>query len=153
MRSEEKVCNKCGECFRGKGLEVKVNWGYDSTGKDGDKDVWDLCDECLKNFRSEARHVCSMCLKTLIEIKIEIMVASKDPRFHNNYEAAAQSKYRTNYDYAVIDKKIVCEICYDKFTNDFKLPIPYYDFLFSAQDTGTPKYHDKNRTKRGMNLG
>lgn len=122
-------CNKCGGFFKPKSwgsISVDVSWGYNSTGKDTDQDRWKLCRECSKEFEALYEPICSLCKLSIVEVMAELYNRNPHCIFYGDYKGALRH-YRTNehcgLEYAKVAGRIVCEICYEKFINSFKIPI------------------------------
>lgn len=141
---ETPQCNKCGGFFKpGWGItSVDVSWGYNSTGKDTDRDKWKLCKDCSKEFQTHYDPICSLCRLSVVEVMAELSARNPHCTFYGDYKGALLHQ-RTNehcgLEYATVAGRIVCEICYEKFISDFKIPIKAgsYDigaFLYGEEE-------------------
>jgi len=125
---EAPLCNKCGE-LTGKnlgGTKVEVRWGYSSIGKDMEFDRWKLCAKCTQEFK-KYQLICNICSKPIIEVMSDLAHRNSHSIFYGDYQKALQYyQGEKNYglEYARISNRIVCEICYEDFIDQFKIPIP-----------------------------
>jgi hypothetical protein len=141
------LCNKCGKFFKpGWGSSsVDVHWGYESTGKDTDQDKWRLCQDCCKDFCAKYVPICSMCNRSIVEVTAELSSRNPHCTFFGNPDAA-KTHYQTynhyGLEYAKIEGRIVCEICYEQFISDFNIPIQAGEY-----DVWTGEYDKKEGTQ------
>lgn len=124
-----KSCNKCGNIIDPDKLpktEVKIHWGYNSTGKDTDCDIWNLCRSCTEEFNSKFAPICVECKKDIREVMADLAHKNPHSRFYGTFSEALSyfsSKNHYGLEYAKINARIFCEICYENFISEFKLPI------------------------------
>ncbi|RJR07445.1 hypothetical protein C4588_06885 [Candidatus Parcubacteria bacterium] len=125
-------CNKCSAKIEN--LEhrsvttVRINWGYESTGKDLDCDVFTLCEGCTTEFRREYYPICSSCRTPIPEVMAGLNARNPHCTFYGDAAAALKHSQdprgHCGYEYAEIAGAILCEVCYEDFINTFEIPIP-----------------------------
>lgn len=150
-------CNGCGDLFEGGwgSIAATINWGYESTGKDTDSDKWKLCRECSNQFRQKYLPRCSMCEKQIVEVMATLASRRQGSSFYGNYYAALKHYTYDEHcglEYASVEGRIICEICYETFVDSFKLPIPKGSYQILSgdyrEDEGT---QNTNRIERALN--
>jgi hypothetical protein len=134
------VCNQCGVLTGGGHFDrtkVATSWGYNSTGKDGDHDKWNLCRKCSQEFEAKYEPVCSICLKSIVEVMAQLYFRNPHCTFYGDYEGALEH-YRTNdhcgLEFATVAGRTVCEVCYEDLISGFKIPIPKGSYHFFTGD-------------------
>jgi len=85
------VCNQCGHSYhpeRYGTIEFNTSWGYESTGKDGDHDSWNLCRTCADEFKKDNPPVCCKCLRSVVYIMGDLAARNTGCTFYGDPEAA-----------------------------------------------------------------
>jgi len=93
MKISVAKCNKCGKTVKEDNsfVEVEYRWGYQSIGKDGDTDKFDLCYECLRELRYKCFFTCNICKKSLKEVNAELESQKSGSRYYKDKYAAMDS--------------------------------------------------------------
>jgi len=121
-------CNKCGGFFeqRNWSTSVDVRWGYQSTGKDMEQDKWKLCRSCGDDFKKNYSPICSLCIRPIVDVMAELYSRNPHCTFYGNFKGALeyyQTSDHCGLEFATIAGRIACEICYENYISDFKIPI------------------------------
>lgn len=127
-------CNACGKIIEdldkrwGGPLKFSTNWGYESSGKDTDRDSWILCEDCLKHSLEQWSLICAGCRKTIPEVMAELDSHNVGHSYYGDYARALEHNVKPGlghcgYEYALIEDRVLCEICYEKFVAKFKVPM------------------------------
>ena len=57
MRKNEIICHCCGKIIGSEDyLHIEKNWGYFSRGKDGEKHVINICEDCYDHWIRTFKH-------------------------------------------------------------------------------------------------
>lgn len=138
------VCNQCGHSYhpeRYGTIEFNTSWGYESTGKDGDHDSWNLCRTCADEFKKDNPPVCCKCLRSVVYIMGDLAARNTGCTFYGDPEAAQKHMEDINgcgYEFANINGMIFCEVCYEDFISQFKKPVLAQSYLFGCGDIVGP---------------
>lgn len=148
-------CNKCGNYFDSDlsgTTRFKTNWGYESTGKDTLTDQWVLCRECTNQLDElNSGIICAQCHKSIIEVMAYL--SSENPRcsFYLKYEEALnywKASKHCGLEFAEINGKILCEICYEALILSFKFPPSITCYM--GMDPDVSHYQGVDRIKQSF---
>lgn len=118
-------CNKCGS-FEDEIKTHKIYWGFESTGKDTDCDVWNFCAECSLEFCTQYFPVCSMCHRSIPDVMAKLDHLNPRHIYYGDYPAALAHVCSMNHcglEYAKVEDRIICEECYEDFLGSFQIPM------------------------------
>ena len=134
-------CNQCGAVFEKKrwGItDVTVHWGYESMGKDTDVDKWLLCEDCTKEFESKCDPICSICKTSVVEVMASLSEQRPGCSFYGNIKLALEHyrnrSHHCGLEYASVNGRILCEICYEDFICSFKIPVQQRSYMIVSGD-------------------
>lgn len=130
LNRDKPKCNKCGVLIlspsRWNNIQAKIHWGYESTGKDTDCDIWNLCAKCTQEFRTQYFPVCSMCYRSIPDVMAKLDYLNPHHTYYGDYPAALArvcSMDHCGLEYAEIEGRIICEECYEDFLGSFQIPL------------------------------
>lgn len=158
LNRDKPKCNKCGVLIlapsRWNNVQVKIHWGYESTGKDTDCDIWNLCETCTQEFRTEHFPICSMCHKTIPEVMAKLDFMNPHHTYYGDYPAALARVSSMNHcglEYAEIEGRILCEICYEEFIGCFKIPLQAGSYgIWDGEYEAGEGYQRQNRIENAL---
>lgn len=155
------TCNQCATRYYPKGhretLQYETHWGYESTGKDGDTDRWNLCGPCNSKFMAKYDPTCCACHRSVVKVMAELNARNPGSSAYGNMKLAQQQsrkEYHCGLEYAEIEGRIFCEICYEAIINQFKEPVGALSYLFGGGDIvnlNPENPHHRNRLERCFN--
>ena len=139
-------CNRCANIieYPRRACKVSVYWGYNSTGKDGDCDKWQMCEDCVNYLRRDLKiePICGICKLSVVYVMAQLDAENPHCIYYGDVETAYTSLQTNDHcgrEYAVIDGSPVCELCYEDFISTLKIPIQAgeYHFLTGEYESGT----------------
>ena len=155
-------CNKCGKeldhRYPHHNRDVTAIWGYYSCGKDTLEDRWTICFDCYNNLGRIAEPICSICKHKITDVMSALHVryrkVSSDAerqREFKRYKTHIEGDFPTGcWEYATCGPITFCEVCYENYTRDFKVPMKVR--CYSSPDYTVPTQEFRNRLNNDPNL-
>lgn len=152
LNRDKPKCNKCGNAISSEHpdtIQVKISWGYESTGKDGDYDIWNLCENCAKQFKvaCPTNLICNFCNRSIIDVTATLNAHNPHCIYYGDFPAAVESiktaiskEQYCGLEYAEIADRIVCEECYESFIEKFVIPIESVNQFYLGEEA---KYQNR----------
>jgi len=109
-------------------LKFSTNWGFESANKDCMTDSWVLCAECRYVALAKWPLICASCRKTIPEVMADLDHRNPHHLYYGDYQAALNryldpKTIHCGFEYALIENRVICEICYERFITKFEIPM------------------------------